>query len=270
MTVDVNAKRELGCRERRHRDTSKGKKEGNQLSTLLQVMKRPCNGEVKQLSRPNDVAYAAQSNDTDKQKPKEEAPALASWTEETQILEDAEKERQRQIRATEQQQLVLQQVAAARHRRKAALVPKTSIACHDIAQIKEDKGRHHTRRERKPRTKGVLFTRLANGTLSRVDRHGEKVPIQENFCDMEPDVVSEENLKEKESSECGENKSFVAASSPRVSAWMQGKSFLGSNECPNTNFDANSVLTNSNPCFFRPSTVNKWCSFQKIGKSSWR
>jgi len=79
-------------------------------------------------------------------------------------------------------------------------------------------------KKRPERTKGVLFRRLANGSLVRVDRSGEPLP-RKTFKREDASVEEEpsaNNTKPTVPEVPPPKKEFVPAPVPKVSAWKLG------------------------------------------------
>ena len=146
------------------------------------------------------------------------------WTEE-------EKEQRRQATALEQQKKILAHVQAARKQQPHILESKKSRGLDldedDVA--KKERLRHQ--QSRQPRTKGVLFRRVPNGALVRVDRCGEPVPskyFKRDDASADELSVEDETRDTKESHDVNKlvPKEFVPAPIPKVSAWKLGMSLF--------------------------------------------
>jgi hypothetical protein len=134
-----------------------------------------------------------------------------SWEDDTdeEVLDDDEKERRHQQRALEQQQLILKQVAAARASKRHPPSPViTKIeqkheSSRVTAETEEDiSARLCHQRQRPPRTAGVLFKRLANGLLVRIDRNGNPLEKQQNeYPTNREEVEKDETLEGKNADE---------------------------------------------------------------------
>jgi len=212
-------------------------------------MKRPCDGAVDghEIAESAAIDHLPVSELATTDIKNHELKAAAAereipepyWANDTD-LNDTEKERRRQVRAMEQQQLILQQVAAARRcaTKAKSAAPKVSIAQHSPTTTRtEDSETRDARiqhqQKRQPRTKGFLFMRLSNGKVVRVDRHGELfLPREANkyVHDEEPeDGIAEEGSAKEDPARYDnpdEKKAFVPAPIPKVSAWTQGSPLL--------------------------------------------
>jgi hypothetical protein len=131
------------------------------------------------------------------------------WRMDDEDLDDTEKERRRQARAFEQQQRILRQVEAARRMKHKPAAPRDP----------DDEEALQHQRERQPRTKGLLFTRLSNGLLMPIDRYGN--PLRKETPKEEKDTIQE--VHEIKHAEPNTKNELVPAPVPKVSAWNQGK-----------------------------------------------
>ena len=102
--------------------------------------------------------------------------------------------------------------------------------------VAEERRRHRT--TRRPRTMGVLFKRLPDGSLVRVDRAGNPLPkpTTESTSDNDEATTGKESGQSDESevedddvdgsNSEPDTKPFVPAPIPKVSAWTQGTCVL--------------------------------------------
>uniref|UniRef100_A0A7S1D2H8 Uncharacterized protein n=1 Tax=Cyclophora tenuis TaxID=216820 RepID=A0A7S1D2H8_CYCTE len=166
------------------------------------------------------------------------SPRTSTWIDPIDKIQDEkEKEKKRQDLAMEQQQLVLRQVAAARALRKkekqeqqiqAKLKTYSPTIPAEDEAVAEERRKHQQTRQ--SRTKGVLFKRLANGSLIRIDRSGNPLPKnRKDVAISDGDDEEDETTPDNESScdSAGDKpdpvqKEFVPAPVPKVSAWKFG------------------------------------------------
>jgi len=143
-----------------------------------------------------------------------------------------EKEKRRQALALEQQQLVLRQVEAARAKRHSSKrqiekkEPPTRSHKVPMEDEKQKAERQEHQQSRGPRTKGMLFRRLADGSLVQTDRFGEPLPKEESNKELSMEEASDTPPKEadtpNEAPGAKAEKPFVPAPIPKVSAWTLG------------------------------------------------
>jgi hypothetical protein len=159
-----------------------------------------------------------------------------------EFLTEAEKEQRRQALALEQQQRFLAHVQAARATRQQQQQRLVEDSKPDPQQqqqqqrklkfgeldLDEDdtakQERLEHQKKRPERTKGVLFRRLANGSLVRVDRSGEPLPrktFKREDASVE-EVPSANHTKPTVPEVPPPKKEFVPAPVPKVSAWKLG------------------------------------------------
>ena len=160
-----------------------------------------------------------------------------------EFLTEEEKEKRRQALALEQQQLILAHVQAGRamrekqqlqhHQKQPAAAAKMVMELDIDDEAREQRHSHQT--TRLPRTKGVAFRRFGNGSLRRVDRHGEpSLRLFKTPRRQEEKETGDEAKKDAAVIDKGMNnsvaiapmetvqKEFIPAPIPKVSAWKLG------------------------------------------------